>query len=629
MTGQSTLPHILIIDDLFGGTVSDRANEDRANLCGQFLLQDVTGDEQGRSRGQKIKKPVAQAVFLRGQQPRCASIGDTVENDLTGTIEFIRRRWVEWRQDAPRWSMVLLDLCFYTGEVTTQSNSETAGMPEGRPQDETPEGYFGLQLLRAIHSEFPDLPVVILSSKPRDPVSLEYSTYGALGFLPRSDANSPELLEEYLRKHALLEDDSGEIIGRSKTLLLALRAARRAAVNEQNLHLLIRGERGVGKELLARYIHTQSAERRSRSFVIVNSANLTTDLYGSVLFGHKKGSFTNAFEDREGLIQTADGGDLFFDEIKDMVPQAQAGILRVLEEGTVAPIGVIKTEKVDVRFISATNADIESRSAAGAFRGDLLDRLRGGGTFVLPPLRDRKKDIPLLAERFVREAEQANAKALHRDIEPVVYEKLLDYEWPGNIRELRQRIFQAVNNNPDVEHLVPMHIEIPKRDPETKDGTTEATGHDTHRPTYPTGDRAVHGSGETITTVPTNLDEVISLISNYEFDTADSAALFDKLEDLEGAIARLLANYLKAALAVTKRPTREHPEGEIFIHPAVKLITGNSKITASKAADIIKRLLSRSRTVLNLSSQDALLQDALETARRLRPSKPKKKRGKG
>jgi len=463
MTAQSTLPHILIIDDFFGRTVPDRANEERANLCGQFLLQDVTGDEQGRSRGQKIKKPVAQAVFLRGQQPRCASIGDTVENDLNGTIEFIRQRWVEWRQDAPRWSMVLLDLCFYTGEVTTQSNDKTAGMPEGRPQDNTPDGYFGLQLLRAIHSAFPDLPVVILSSQPRDPVSLEYSTYGVLGFLPRSDANSPELLEEYLRKHALLEDDSGEIVGRSKTLLLALRAARRAAMNEQNLHLLIRGERGVGKELLARYTHRQSAARQHRPFVIVNSANLTTDLYGSALFGHKKGSFTNALEDRKGLIQTADGGDLFFDEIKDMVPQAQAGILRVLEEGTVAPIGVTKVEEVDVRFISATNADIESMSAAGTFRGDLLDRLRGGGTFVLPPLRDRKEDIPLLAERFVREAEQANANALHRGIEPGVYEKLLEYEWPDNIRGLRQRIFQAVNNNPDVEYLVPVHIESVER----------------------------------------------------------------------------------------------------------------------------------------------------------------------
>src|ERR1044071_2712056 len=147
---STNIPRILIIDDLFGRTHADHRNEERANLCGQYLIEDVTGDEIGKGQIQRIKKPIAQAVFCRGQKPRCSTVGDYVENDIEGTLEIIQDGWEEWRPERPRWAMVLLDLCFYTGRVTSESNQVALGMPEGRPGDDDPTQYFGLVLLKAI-----------------------------------------------------------------------------------------------------------------------------------------------------------------------------------------------------------------------------------------------------------------------------------------------------------------------------------------------------------------------------------------------------------------------------------------------------------------------------------------------
>jgi len=625
MSAKPNLPRILIIDDLLGRTVSDRPNEERANLCGQFLLEDVTGDEDAGKSGQKIKKPIARAVFWRGQQPLCSSVGDCVENDLKGTLEAIRQGWAEWRPDAPRWSMVLLDLCFYTGHVTAESNVRTPGMPEGRPDDSSPDHYFGLRLLEAIHAEFPDLPVVVLSSQPREQVSHQFSISGAFGFLAGSDPDSTGLLKDYLWRYSLIEDDAGEVVGHSKALLMALRASRRASLQDRNLHVLLRGERGVGKELLARYIHRQHAEHAKhagRPFVVVNSAVLTPELFASELFGIE-GRVATQVDQRDGLITTADGGHLFFDEIRDMVPQAQAGILRVLEEGSILPVGAREPVPVDVRFLSATNGDIESLSATGRFRGDLLDRLRSGGTLVLPPLRERQEDIQLLTETFAREAELATPGALERVIDETAIEELCEYDWPGNVRELRSCIFQAVHNHPDVEHLVPVHIELSS----VVTAPQAATRSPSDRMAGDAAENArADDSDQSTDPASITLDELLATISNYEFDSADYAGLSQRLEELEGATAKLLANYLKASLDATKRPTPDHPGGKIFIHPTAKLMTGNPKLSASKAADLIKRLLNRSPAAVAPLLENSILKEALETAQRLRPSNPRKKR---
>jgi len=585
------LPRLLIIDDLFGRTHANRRNQERANLCGQYLIEDITGDEAGKSGGQRIKQPVAQVVFCRGQIPARSTVGDTVENDLEGTLEIIQRGWDNQAPNQPRWAMVLLDLCFYTGRVTSVSNEKTLGMPEGRPSDE--EQYFGLQLLKAIYDRLPDLPVLILSSKPRDQVSREFSQLGALGFLPRGEENSADLLRDYIWRHGLIPDDAGEIVGHSKALLISLRAARRAASDRRNI--LIRGERGTGKELLARYINRQSSHERNRPLITVDSGALSPQLYGSELFGHKRGAFTGAERDRVGRIQQADGGDLFLDEIGNMPFDIQGALLRVLEYRKVTPLGALEGQSVDVRFLSATNEDIEGKAATGGFRQDLLDRLREGGVVVLRPVRERLEDLDLLVERLVREAEQAKPGAMRREIEPRAMAVIRSHQWPGNIRELRSCIYNAVFGYADVEHLQPVHLNID--DNRVLPATSEATA-----------------EFKTQT-----LDELIKVLAGFDFDNATPSELSGRLPALQKAHASLMARLLKAALKVTSKPTLDDLNGEIQIHPAIKLLTGDRTITASRAADLIKRLLGSHLESSGFSTVDATLKKAYETALRLRP----------
>jgi len=193
------VPTILVVDDLFGRTLPDRRNEERANLCGQFLLKDITGDEENKAGLQRIKRPVAQAVFCRGQSPSCAAIGDYVRNDPEETLRVVRERQATTCTETPGLALVLLDLCFHTGRVTVESDRKTPGMPEGHERDEDPRRYFGLCLLDTIYAKFPDLPVVVLSSQTPDAATLESLSGKTVGFLARTDADGPELLLEYIR----------------------------------------------------------------------------------------------------------------------------------------------------------------------------------------------------------------------------------------------------------------------------------------------------------------------------------------------------------------------------------------------------------------------------------------------
>jgi DNA-binding NtrC family response regulator len=588
------LPRLLILDDLFGRNVPGGRNADRENLCAHFLWRDVTCDAAAKTSRQKVLKPTADAVFSRAQVPAESGIGVLVENDLEGAIENVRKGWndASARAEAP-WSMVLLDLCFYTGSVTEESNRRTPGMPDGRAADDDPAGYFGLTLLDALHREFPELPVMILSSKPRGDVSLEFSQRGALGFIARDDLRGPELLEEGLWQHGLLPDPLGEVVGNSLSVLLALREARRAARHGQNL--LIRGERGTGKELLARYLHRAAGDAPKRPFVPVNSAIFTPSMFASELFGIEPKTATGV-DAKIGLIETANGGDLFLDEIADMPAEVQAAFLRVLQERQITRVGARQPKPVDVRFLSATNAEIELEERG--FRSDLLDRLRLGGSLWLPPLRERKTDIPLLVERFVREAEKNRPNTMRREITPEALDGLRNHDWPGNIRELRTCIFEAVNRHPDVEHLVPKHLRI------------GAGGESAERPQA--RPKAAARGQESADQV--RLARVLVDLRACTFVSQEIGAWAGQLDELQQEHARLLARYLQAALDATKRRTPKVPHGQIQIHPAVKLITGDSTLTATKAADIVKRILGS----LEEELEGGLL-EAYRTAVRLRP----------
>jgi transcriptional regulator with PAS, ATPase and Fis domain len=223
--------------------------------------------------------------------------------------------------------------------------------------------------------------------------------------------------------------------------------------------VLIRGESGTGKELVARAIHRYS-NLRDKPLVTINCTALTPSLMESELFGHKRGAFTGAVADKAGLFEKADGATIFLDEVGDMPPEMQGKLLRVLQAGEVKPVGDVVTRKVRVRVIAATNRDLEKALAAAEFREDLFYRFNAF-TVVLPPLRERSEDIPVLAYHFLRKAEAKVNKKVDRFSQDAL-DLLRRYSWPGNLRELENIIERAVvlseSQQVEVAHL-PLYLQ--------------------------------------------------------------------------------------------------------------------------------------------------------------------------
>jgi DNA-binding NtrC family response regulator len=229
------------------------------------------------------------------------------------------------------------------------------------------------------------------------------------------------------------------VFGTGPAMARVFRQMEQAAASP--IPVLIEGETGTGKELVARGIH-QLSGRAAGPFLAVNCAALPETLLESELFGHRRGAFTGATQDRRGLFETAKGGTIFLDEVGEMPPAMQPKMLRVLEEGEVTPVGDTRPQKVDVRVISATNRDLLAEVDRGSFRNDLYYRL-SAFPISLPALRERREDIPLLAKRFLALAAQRNGKRV-RGIDPAALALLTHFDWPGNVRELRNEIQRAV-----------------------------------------------------------------------------------------------------------------------------------------------------------------------------------------
>ncbi len=236
-----------------------------------------------------------------------------------------------------------------------------------------------------------------------------------------------EILREKIKTTYRLED----IIGRSKKMQELMQALPKIA--RSNSNVLITGESGSGKELVARAIHNLST-RAEKQFVAINCATLPEGLLESELFGYMKGAFTGATHNKEGLFEIADGGSIFLDEIAEMPFQLQAKLLRVIETGTFRRLGSTSDIKVDVRIIAATNKDLKEETQKGRFREDLYYRLNVI-PIRIPPLRERKEDIPLLVEHFLKKAGAENVR-----FSPEAMKRLLEYEWKGNVRELENMI---------------------------------------------------------------------------------------------------------------------------------------------------------------------------------------------
>ncbi len=223
------------------------------------------------------------------------------------------------------------------------------------------------------------------------------------------------------------------IIGKSETILREIKRLKKIARSKSTV--LITGETGTGKELFALALHHNSP-RAGKPFKVLNCAAVSETLLESELFGHVKGAFTGAVVDRKGLIQSGDGGTVFLDEIGDMPMQMQAKLLRTLETGEVLPVGSNDTQYFDVRFVAATNRDLQELVRNGHFREDLLYRVHAQGALRIPPLRERREDIPVLVTYFMKQANK-ELDANFESVAPDVMRKLVNYHWPGNVRELR------------------------------------------------------------------------------------------------------------------------------------------------------------------------------------------------
>jgi len=311
-------------------------------------------------------------------------------------------------------------------------------------------GMDGLDVLERIKSAHPMLPVVMVSGHGSVQTAFEARDSGASGFIekPFSESILIERVQKELSENrtqtayrALRQevDLRYQMVGNSVALQKVQDAVQKAAPSKATV--LLQGESGVGKELVARTIHRNSPRSRER-FVQVNCAAIPEELIESELFGHEKGSFTGATERQTGKFEQADHGTIFLDEVGDMSLKTQAKVLRVLQEGEVERLGSAKTATVDVRVIAATNKNLEEEIEKGNFREDLYFRLAVIPVFV-PPLRDRPDDIPMLIKHYLDALSRENNQKPKR-ITPAAVEAMKRYRWRGNIRELRNTVERLI-----------------------------------------------------------------------------------------------------------------------------------------------------------------------------------------
>jgi len=311
----------------------------------------------------------------------------------------------------------------------------------------------GLELLKKVKGLEPPPPVILVTAHGDIRTAVQAMDQGAYSFIEKPldlehfraqvsravERSQLQKQNESLREQ--LVDVSGfeGVIGTSPAMRKVIQTARQVAPSD--IPVLITGESGTGKELIARAIHNNSRRRKSR-LVAMNCAGFSPTILEDELFGHVRGAFTDARTDRPGRFEHANSGTLFLDEIGDMPQDMQAKLLRVLENGEVVRLGANEPLRVDVRLVSATNKDLDQMVADRAFREDLYFRIKGA-TIHIPPLRERREDIPLLIHYFLQQSAEKYGREIEA-LEPEVQQVLMSYGWPGNVRELRNAIENMV-----------------------------------------------------------------------------------------------------------------------------------------------------------------------------------------
>jgi DNA-binding NtrC family response regulator len=360
--------------------------------------------------------------------------------------------------DDPQIRLVLADRLHASGFCVHQAHNGKRGLEVVAEENpdlvlldlQMPE-MDGLEVLSRLQKNCPDLPVIMLTAHGSIEHAVDAMKRGASDFLPKPCKPDHILLvvQKALERKYLKEENRflrqeidhqyEMIVGENPGIKEVIAMAEKAA--ESRTTILIGGESGTGKQLLARAVHNMS-DRSSKPFVQVTCTTLSEQLLESDLFGHEKGAFTGAVKQKKGRFELAHKGTLFFDEIGDMSPSIQAKLLHVLEYGEFQRVGGVDTLKADVRFIAATNKDLQKQVKEGRFREDLYYRLNVM-TLQLPPLRSRPEDIPLFANTFL----EKHSRTMQKDIKGFsgkAMEDMQSYSWPGNIRELDNAVQRAV-----------------------------------------------------------------------------------------------------------------------------------------------------------------------------------------
>jgi two-component system response regulator AtoC len=311
----------------------------------------------------------------------------------------------------------------------------------------------GMRVLEELKKDYKELSIIMLTASGDIKTAVEAIKAGAFDYITKP-FDQEELLVvikralqnrdlnkemQYLRSELAKKSMSSEIIGESPELKQILKKAK--IIASTNMTVVIHGESGVGKELIADMIHRESS-RKEKPYVPIDCGAIAESLVESELFGHEKGAFTGAYAARKGKFEQAHGGTLFLDEVTNLPESVQAKLLRVLEERKIWYVGGNKAVNIDVRIIAATNIDIASAVKQNKFRGDLFHRLNEFNIFI-PPLRERKDDIIVIANYFIEQANNEFNKKI-KGIAPDALKMLLNYRWPGNIRELKNIIRMAV-----------------------------------------------------------------------------------------------------------------------------------------------------------------------------------------